>query len=160
MNLINQPRPVVILIAACIWLVASNVHGAKPAALLSGFKQAHAVIETSRDVCLLLDIYLADSPEEHAQGLMFVEQLDEFEGMLFRYRQPASMTMWMKNTYLPLDMLFLRSDGTIAGIVKATTPLSTKRINSPEAVPYVLELNAEFTNRWKIEDGNRLLSVE
>jgi len=135
-------------------------HGAGPAALLSDFHRARAVIETSRSICLLLDIYLAESAEQYARGLMFVEHMDEFEGMLFRYPRPARMTMWMKNTYLPLDMLFIRTDGSIAGIVKATTPLSTKRITSPEAVPTVLEMNAEFTSRWMIKPGNRLLLVD
>jgi len=149
-----------VLVIAGIGGNVPAAHGARPAGLLSNFDQAQSVIETSRSICLLLDIYLADTPEQHAQGLMFVEHMDNFEGMLFRYHQPARITMWMKNTYLPLDMLFIRADGSIAGIVKATTPLSTKRIPSPEAVPTVREMNAEFTNRWMIKQGNRLLLVD
>jgi len=138
----------------------ATVNAARPIALVRDFAQANAVIETSRDICLLLQIYLADTPEQQAQGLMFIEHMEEFEGMLFRYRQPARITMWMKNTYLPLDMLFIRSDGSIANIVKSTTPLSTKRIHSSEAVPTVLDMNAEFTSRWAIQVNNRLLLVE
>lgn len=90
---------------------------------------------------------------------MYIEQMDEWEGMLFTYPQPVAMTMWMKNTYISLDMLFIRQDGTISSIAKNTTPLSTSRISSAEPVPMVLELNAGFTDRWLIEPGNRLLTI-
>ncbi len=133
---------------------------AEPTALLEGFARARLIIETTEPRCLLLDIYLADSREQHSQGLMFIEQLDEFEGMLFRYPRPARLTMWMKNTYIPLDMVFVDASGTIAGIVEHTTPLSTKTIYSPESVTGVLEVNAGFTDRWRVDAGHRLLLVE
>ena len=90
---------------------------------------------------------------------MFIEQMDDTEGMLFTYPQPAGMTMWMKNTYVTLDMLFILPDGTISSIAKKTTPLSTKRISSTEPVTMVLELNGGLTDRWQINVGNRLLSI-
>jgi len=140
--------------------VSISALAAKPAGLLDGFRQAQLIIETAASRCLLLDIYLADSREQHSQGLMFVEHLDEFEGMLFRYRRPARLTMWMKNTYIPLDMIFVDPSGAIAGIAKQTRPLSTDRIYSPESVTGVLEVNGGFTDRWQVSDGNRLLLIE
>ena len=110
-------------------------------------------------MCLLLNIYLAENSAQRAQGLMFIEQMDEMEGMLFTYPQPVGMTMWMKNTYIPLDMLFIRQDGSISNIAKNTTPLSTSRISSSEPVSMVLELNGGFTDRWLIQAGNRLLTT-
>jgi len=139
--------------------VVDSAVAARPAGYLRGFTQTRAIIETSGRSCLMLEIYLADSAEQHRQGLMFIDQMDEFEGMLFRYDQVAMIHMWMKNTHIPLDMVFIRGDGEIAGIARQTTPMSTKRISSPEPVPLVLELNGGMTERWRIEPGNRLLTT-
>ena len=136
-----------------------TARAARPPGLLAGFGQSRGVIETSRNMCLLLELYLSDTPAHHAQGLMRIEHMDEFEGMLFRYSRAARITMWMKNTYIPLDMLFIREDGSIAGIEKNTAPLSTRRLSSPEPVSGVLEVNAGFADRWRIEPGDRLLTV-
>jgi hypothetical protein len=140
-------------------LIPLPTHAAKPASYLRGFSQARAIIETANNICVVLDIYLADSREQHGQGLMFIDQMDELEGMLFRYSRVGMISMWMKNTHISLDMLFIRSDGEIAGITRNTTPMSTKTITSPEPVPFVLELNGGMTERWKIETGNRLLAI-
>jgi uncharacterized membrane protein (UPF0127 family) len=151
------------LCAACLTLcgltIISSTKAANPTRFLVDFRQSRAVIETSGNMCLLLSIYLAESSAQRAQGLMFIEQMDEMEGMLFTYPQPVGMTMWMKNTYIPLDMLFIRQDGSISNIAKNTTPLSTSRISSSEPVPMVLELNGGFTDRWLIQAGNRLLTT-
>lgn len=149
-------------LAAALLAISWSASGpaAEPAALLDGFARARLIIETAEPRCLLLDLYLADNREQHSQGLMFIEQLDEFEGMLFRYPRPARLTMWMKNTYIPLDMVFVDAGGAIAGIVKHTTPLSTKTIHSPESVAGVLEVNAGFTDRWRVDAGHRLLLIE
>lgn len=132
---------------------------AKPASYLRGFDQARAIIETSNNICIVLDIYLADSPEQQGQGLMFIDQMDELEGMLFSYTRVGMISMWMKNTHISLDMLFIHGDGEIAGIARNTTPMSTKTITSPEPVPFVLEVNGGMAERWKIEIGNRLLAI-
>ena len=65
--------------------------------------------------------------------------------------------MWMKNTYLPLDMLFIREDGTVSSIVANTEPLSLRSISSEEPVTYVLELNAGIAERLGIVPGDRIL---
>lgn len=132
---------------------------AEPSRLLIDFDQSRAVIETSRNICLVLDIYLSDTPRQQSQGLMFIEKLGEYEGMLFRHSRSVQISMWMKNTYVPLDMFFIRADSSIAGIEKNTSPLSTRRINSPGPVSGVLEMNAGFADRWQILPGNRLLTV-
>ena len=147
------------LLIACLLAIVVPAGGARPTGYLRGFTQTRAIIETSGHVCLVLEIYLADSPDQHRQGLMFIDQMDEFEGMLFRYERVAMIHMWMKNTHIPLDMVFIRGDGEISGIARRTTPMSTKRISSPEPVPLVLELNGGMTERWQIEPGNRLLAI-
>ena len=90
---------------------------------------------------------------------MFVERLEDDEGMLFRYSGPANITMWMKNTYISLDMLFIRGDGTIVNIAARPEPMSTRRIHSQGPVAGVLEVNAGYAEQWSIKPGNQLLTV-
>jgi len=154
-----QIRLCAALLSLCGSIFINTNEAANPTRFLVDFRQSRAIIESSGHNCLLLDIYLAENSTQRAQGLMFIEQMDEMEGMLFTYPQPVVMTMWMKNTYIPLDMLFIRQDGSISNIAKNTTPLSTSRISSSEPVPMVLELNGGFTGRWLIRAGNRLLTI-
>ena len=149
----------VTVLTLCSSILINAAETANPKRFLSEFRQSRAIIESSGINCLALNIYLAETSTQRAQGLMFIEQMDEMEGMLFTYPEPVGMTMWMKNTYIALDMLFIRQDGSISNIAKNTTPLSTSRISSSEPVPMVLELNAGFTERWLIEPDNRLLSI-
>jgi uncharacterized membrane protein (UPF0127 family) len=146
------------LLSGTLW-VTQFAAGAEPAHYLSAFARTHAIVQTSGITCLVLDIYLADTSAEQRQGLMFIERMDEFEGMLFRYSRAAIIKMWMKNTLIPLDMLFIRGDGEIVGIAQRTQPMSTQQISSPEPVSLVLELNGGMSERWRIAPGSRLLSI-
>ena len=139
------------ILTSCAGLVTSPpADAAEPARLLAGFPRAHLTLETGGIVCLGLETYVAVTPEQRMQGLMYIRNLDEFEGMYFDYPEPATIVMWMQNTYIPLDMIFIRSDGRIAGIEADTTPLSTERIRSPEDITAVLEVNAGFAGRWRV----------
>jgi uncharacterized membrane protein (UPF0127 family) len=140
-----------------LWLLSGPAAGLEPAHLVAGFPRGQAVLETSGPRCLLLDVFMASTPTQRTQGLMFVESLGEFEGMYFGYSTPVELVMWMKNTVLPLDMLFIRPDGAVGSIARDTEPFSTTRISSGEAVVGVLELNAGFARRWRVEPGARLL---
>ncbi len=107
--------------------------------------------------CLRFDIYLAITREQQMRGLMFVRELPETTGMLFTYRSEGQRSMWMRNTYISLDIAFARSDGTIINIVRDTVPLSEESIASTGPATYVLELNAGVTEALSIEPGSRLL---
>lgn len=147
----------VLMLAAVV--TANAARAAQPAYLLDAFGRGNAIIETSGPRCLLINLFFADTGPQRAQGLMYIRELDEMEGMLFRYIAIERITMWMKNTYVGLDMLFIKADGTLAKIAVRTTPLSTERISSDEPVAAVLELNAGFAERWLVEPGNRVLAV-
>ena len=103
------------------------------------------------------DVFLATSFEQQRRGLMFVRALPERTGMLFVYDLEAPHSMWMKNTYIPLDIVFARRDGSVASVIHNTEPLSLKSLSSNEPVSYVLELNAGVARRYKIGAGSRLL---
>jgi len=103
-------------------------------------------------------VEVAISPEAQAQGLMFRRSLDADAGMLFVYPVAHRITMWMKNTYIPLDMLFIDDAGKISHIVERTVPLSLAIIRSRDPARAVLELNGGTAARLGIKKGDRVLS--
>lgn len=103
------------------------------------------------------DIELALTPAQQSQGLMFRRQLAPDAGMLFYHRRDTVATMWMRNTFIPLDMLFVAADGRIVHIVERTVPQSLTTISAGRSVRAVLELNAGTVRRLAIREGNRLV---
>ena len=100
------------------------------------------------------DIWLAETPEEQEQGLMFVRDLPENRGMLFLSAQPRVFRMWMKNTYIPLDMVFIGKDGRIAKIAERTVPHSLDTISSDVPVAAILELKGGEAARRTLHAGD------
>jgi uncharacterized membrane protein (UPF0127 family) len=101
-------------------------------------------------------VEVARNDADRAQGLMFRRSMPADRGMLFDFGRVEPVSMWMQNTYLPLDMLFIRPDGTIARIAANTEPLSTRTISSGEPVLAVLELNAGTAAKLGIKAGDRV----
>jgi uncharacterized membrane protein (UPF0127 family) len=102
-------------------------------------------------------IFIADTPARQAQGLMWIRDLPADYGMLFLLEAPRPMQMWMKNTYIPLDMVFFAPDGRILKIAVNAQPLKTDIIASGVTVAGVLELRGGETARRGIKVGDRLL---
>ena len=121
------------------------------------FEKDVLVIEASEHACHRINIYIATSNAQRSRGLMFVRNLPPMSGMLFIYDREDYYSMWMKNTYIPLDILFARSDGRVSSIARDTEPLSLRSISSIEPVTYVLELNAGTAERLHIDEKSRLL---
>jgi uncharacterized protein len=130
---------------------AQTPPGAEP---LSNFPEHTLTIATADAKLHRFKVWIADTEPRQAQGLMFVKQLDTDRGMLFIYRAPRQITMWMKNTFIPLDMIFIRSDGRIAHIAENTTPHSLKTIASNEPAIAVLEVPAGTAKRLHIRAGS------
>jgi uncharacterized protein len=99
---------------------------------------------------------IADSAELRERGLMFRHLLPADQAMLFNFEQPRPAAMWMKNTYISLDMLFVRADGTIAAIAENTEPLSTQTISVDEPVQGVVELAAGTVKRLGIKRDDKV----
>ena len=101
-------------------------------------------------------VELAVTPRQREQGLMNRREMAEDRGMLFAFGETRQVFMWMKNTYLPLDMLFLGKDGKIRTIKENAEPLSEAIIDSKGPIDYVLELNGGTVKRLGIRTGNRV----
>ena len=109
-----------------------------------------------REKELSFRIEVANTPQLRTTGLMYRQTMPQDAGMLFCFSQSKEVFMWMKNTILPLDMLFIKKDGTIASIAENTVPFSEEVISSGELVSYVLELNAGAVSRFMIKKGNKV----
>ncbi|MCC7463006.1 MAG: DUF192 domain-containing protein [Gammaproteobacteria bacterium] len=119
----------------------------------AGWPRTVAEIHT-RGGALRFNVTVADTPERQARGLMFVRALDADEGMWFPQQQPRAMQMWMKNTLIPLDLLFVDAQGKIACIRARATPLSTAIIDCPRRVAGVLEIGGGEAQRRGILPGD------
>src|SRR5215472_2370620 len=103
-------------------------------------------------------VEVAATPEQMEQGLMFRRQLAEDAGMLFDYKQPTMATMWMRNTLIPLDMLFVDAQGRIVNIHERAVPESDDVIAAAAPVRYVIELNGGTAARLGIVTGDKVES--
>ena len=101
-------------------------------------------------------VEIADTDAERAKGLMFRKELPEGQGMLFDFHREQDVAMWMQNTYISLDMLFIRGDGRILSIAENTEPLSTRVISSGGPVRGVLEVIAGTTRKLGLAPGDRV----
>ncbi len=103
-----------------------------------------------------IDIEIADTPQEKSLGLMYRTALADDRGMLFPHHPPQEAAMWMRNTYISLDMVFIRSDGVIHRIEARTEPMSERIISSEGPVAAVLELAGGAAERYGIKAGDRV----
>ena len=94
--------------------------------------------------------------EERQKGLMFRKELPEGNGMLFDFKVEAPVSFWMKNTYISLDMIFIRADGRIASIAENTEPQSERLVPSAGPVRGVLEVIAGTARKLGIKPGDRV----
>jgi uncharacterized membrane protein (UPF0127 family) len=139
----------VLLLSGCISLAADELDDA--------FDRDVLVIVGSSHTCYLFDVYLAVTSEQTRRGLMHVRRMPETTGMLFVYDQDDYHSMWMKNTLIPLDILYVRADGTIATIHANTEPHSLESRGPAEPVRYVLELNGGVTEKYRIDLDSRVV---
>ena len=98
-------------------------------------------------------ITVAQTPEEQAKGLMFVESMPRFEGMLFVNEAPRRAAFWMKNTLIPLDMLFIDETGVVTTLHENAVPHSTETIEGGTGVKAVLEINGGLSEALGIRVG-------
>lgn len=141
---------VVVLGLAGLWFVAGATDGPT-------FPHDHLTIERTDGQQFPFDIEVATTPEQESYGLMHRHALAADAGMLFIYDPPDDISMWMKDTSLPLDMLFVRADGIIVKIVTNTVPFDVTPIPADEPVRGVIELNAGTATSLGLKTGDKLI---
>jgi uncharacterized protein len=121
----------------------------------SGLELAALTVESGGRVHRFT-VEVASTADQQAQGLMYRDRLGDNEGMIFPFPSPRPASFWMRNTLIPLDMIFIRQDGTIARIAANTVPHSEQPVNSGEPVAAVLELRGGRTAELGIREGDRV----
>lgn len=139
-------------------LVALFLFVAGHAAAQLAFDQEKLLIQTKSGKAHGFTVELAVTADQRAQGLMHRESMPPDHGMLFDFGEARPVAMWMQNTPLPLDMLFIQRDGTISHIHKKAVPFSKAIIDSRGAVNFVLELNGGRTDALGIAVGDKVMS--
>mgnify|MGYP000846057959 CR=1 FL=1 len=154
--------PMALALGCAVAMAATAARADQPqAAAPSG---SSGVVAAARDTLVLITasgrheiaLEVADSERKKTLGLMFRTALPDSYGMLFPYGREQELTMWMSNTYISLDMIFIRADGTVHRVEHDTEPMSEKIINSRGPVSAVPELRAGEARRLGIEPGSRI----
>ena len=144
------------MLARCSFALLLLLVPAVAAAQLQRFPTAELTIETANGRHKFT-IELATTPAQMEQGLMFRQRLAPNAGMLFDFKTPVRASMWMKNTFIPLDMLFIDPGGRIVNIAERTVPGSLEPVGAAAPVRAVLELNGGTAARLGIRPGDRVL---
>ncbi|AMA58084.1 DUF192 domain-containing protein [Bradyrhizobium sp. CCGE-LA001] len=138
------------------WLVAILVAGVT-AATGSVYAASFQPLEiVTKNGVQVFSVEMATTEEEKQTGLMYRKELPDGKGMLFDFNPEQEISMWMKNTYVSLDMIFIRADGRILRIAENTEPMSTKIISSKGPARAVLEVVAGTAQKYGIRPGDRV----
>ena len=141
---------------ALLWLAFIAMPASANEDLDARFGKDVLIVLASRWACHRFDIYVAVTEVQRSRGLMFVRSLPATTGMLFVYSGDRVASMWMKNTFISLDMIFARLDGTVSSVIANTEPQSLKSQFAIEPVAFVLELNAGTAARLAIDENSRI----
>lgn len=114
------------------------------------------LIKSSGEFITKLDIEIANSPYERQTGLMYRTILEKNQGMLFIFDKESFLTFYMKNTYIPLDLIFINDNKEIVSIYKNSKPNNTSSISSKLPSKYVLEVNEGFCENYNLKIGDKI----
>ena len=142
-------------VIAFVLLALSSV-----AALSATFSTESLTIRKADGATHVFTVEIAADSNQRAQGLMNRKEMADDRGMLFDFGSTRRVYMWMKDTYVPLDMLFLGPNGAIVSITPDTVPLSEAIIDSHQPVRFVIELNAGAASKLGLSVGDRAESAQ
>ena len=142
------------VLALLLCLPLARAQDTGPAEPLSSFPRTQLRVTGHGGASHLFDVWIADTPQRSQQGLMFVSDLPDNKGMVFPLDPPRVENMWMKNTYIELDMLFIDAHGRVTKIIQRATPLSLQTLSSDTAVAAVLELKGGQAAKLGLHTGD------
>ncbi|NMB80533.1 MAG: DUF192 domain-containing protein [Ignavibacteria bacterium] len=170
-NLFVQITVVVVLLGFVIYFILSNFILNKPSATNSDleramknkmtytFQKEGELVFTNHngDTISKIDIEIADDDQQRELGLMMRRSMNEDNGMLFLFPYETIQAFWMKNTIIPLDILYVNSQNEIVKIYKNTEPYSEKSLPSEKPAIYVVEVNGGYTDKYGIKEGDKII---
>ena len=147
---------IALLLAVASWPATTVARDSNGLLELASFPRSTLTVHAANGEGHVFRIWIADSPERQQQGLMFVRDLPADEGMLFVNRESRPASMWMKNTFIPLDMLFIDSRGRVIRIFERTVPQSLATLSVDSAIKAVLEIRGGESARRGLRVGDRV----
>lgn len=124
------------------------------------FQTKNMVLMRNGKIVQKLKVEVAETPDQWAFGLMFRHEMKSDHGMLFVYPELREIEMWMKNTFIPLDMIFFDSHKKVVAIMPNQQPKSVETINPGVKSRYVLEVNAGLTTVWNLQHGDYFMMLD
>ncbi len=158
-NILYKIIPAVLILGVLVYLFLPNLFKKSEEDSEYVFRkdgELTFVDSTGSKVEAKIDIQIADNDFDRELGLMFRKHMLENRGMLFVFPQETIQNFWMRNTFIPLDMVFVNSKDEIVTIRHATQTLSDQTYSSTAPALYVIELNLDFTNKYNIKVGDKI----
>lgn len=153
---------IVLIIAAAFFILKNVTNSSKHKVEYYKFKKEGelTITDSSGNNKIKIDLEIADTEYERQLGLMNRDTMEETQGMLFKFPEERLQSFWMRNTLIPLDIIFINKDKEIVTIHKNTKVLSAQSYPSSAPSIYVLEVNGGFTERHNIQEGNKIFWIE
>jgi len=141
-----------VVVASCVLVYNLYIRKGEPQFVKQGevtFMHSGSKAEIKK-----IDVEVASTPQTQTQGLMFRTHLEDTQGMLFLFPEATKHAFWMKNTLIPLDIIFIEPKGQIDTIYRNTTPLSERSLPSRKSIQFVVEVNGGFCDKNAIKEGD------
>ncbi len=157
-KLIWKIVPALLIIAIVVYLILSNFlkKNTEDSEYLFRKDGTLTFVDSLNNVKAKIDIQIAASDFDRELGLMYRKQMDENHGMLFIFNKEDIQNFWMRNTFIPLDMIYVNSKKEIVTIQHADQTLSDQTYSSSAPAQYVIEVNLNFTNKFNVKVGDKI----
>ena len=148
---------IIILFSSFVFPLSTYTANARTLDDLEDLEKASVSIKLNSNESIEFSVLIAESNKDRRQGLMHIEFMEENQGMLFVFNPPRRVSMWMRNTPMSLDILFINRNGEVINMEENTTPYSTKALSSGGTIRWVLEINGGLAKKMGIKTGDLVL---
>ena len=148
---------IIILCSSFIFVLSIFTANARTLDDLEDLEKGSVSIKLNSNESIEFSVLIAESNKDRRQGLMHIEFMEENQGMLFVFNPPRRVSMWMRNTPMSLDILFIDRNGKVINMEENTTPYSTKALSSGGTIRWVLEINSGLAKTKGIKTGDLVL---
>ena len=148
---------IIILCSSFIFVLSIFTANARTLDDLEDLEKGSVSIKLNSNESIEFSVLIAESNKDRRQGLMHIEFMEENQGMLFVFNPPRRVSMWMRNTPMSLDILFIDRNGKVINMEENTTPYSTKALSSGGTIRWVLEINSGLAKTKGIKTGDLVI---
>ena len=148
---------IIILCSSFVFPLSTFTANARTLDDLEDLEKGSVSIKLNSNESIEFSVLIAESNKDRRQGLMHIEFMEESQGMLFVFNPPRRVSMWMRNTPMSLDILFIDRNGKVINMEENTTPYSTKALSSGGTIHWVLEINGGLVKTKGIKTGDLVL---